>query len=53
MSVPQGRTITLSQHYFPSLRYGKYNLPFEYFCSPAYLFTKELLVDNVYDYFIN
>jgi len=26
MSVLQGRTIILSQHYFPSLRDGKYNL---------------------------
>ena len=26
MSVPQGRTIILSEHYFLSLRDGKYNL---------------------------
>jgi len=28
MSVPQGWTISLSQHYFPSLKDGKYNLRF-------------------------
>ena len=30
MSDAQGRTIILAQHYFPSVRDGKYNLHFFY-----------------------